>query len=105
MAVIACLILGFYEATNRRYAIIRNNRNYFVENIQPNNELISSLLSMKCITKEKSLFIQRHRLMRNKNDALLYAMKSFDEMKFSNFVRCLRRSNQKTVAKIIEKGG
>jgi len=91
--------------TKKRHAILTNNRNYLVENIQPNDELLASLLSLNCITEEQIHFIQRHRSTRDKNYELLYIMESFDETKFSSFVNCLRRTNQRTVAKIIENGG
>ena len=36
---------------------------------------------------------------------LLWVMKSFDVAKFSNFLKCLRQTNQKTVARTMENGG
>ena len=98
-------VLEFYGRTKTRYTIIRNNRKYLESNIQPTNEIMSSLLSLNCITDERSHFIQSQRSKRDKNNALLYAVKSFDETKFSTFVNCLRRTNQRTVANIIENGG
>ena len=103
--MIVCVFLDFYGKTKKRYAIIRNNRNYLLENIQPNDELIASLLSLNCITEEQSHFIQRQRSTQDKNAELLYVIETFDETKFSNFVKCLRKTNQKTVARIIENGG
>ena len=103
--VIVCVFLDFYGKTKKRSAIIRNNRNYLLENIQPNDELIASLLSLNCITEEQSHFIQRQRSTQDKNAELLFVIESFDETKFSNFVKCLRQTNQKTVARIIENGG
>ena len=103
--VIVCVILDFYGRTKKRNAIIRNNKTYLLENIQPNDELIASLLSLNCITEEQSHFIQRQRLNRDKNDELLFIVESFDETKISTFVKCLRENNQKTVASIIENGG
>ena len=98
-------VLEFYGRTKKRYTIIRNNRKYLENNIQPKDELISSLLSLNCITEEQSHFIQSQRSTRDKNYKLLYIMDSCDETKFSTFVNCLRRKNQMTVAKIIENGG
>src|SRR6218665_3370998 len=89
----------------KRHAIIRNNRNYLENNIQLNDELIASLFSLNCITYEQSHFIQRQSSTQDKNYELLYIMESFDEKKFSHFVNCLRRTSQRTVAKIIENGG
>jgi len=43
--------------------------------------------------------------MREKNEELLYVVKYIDKTEFSNFVKCLRHTNQKTVAKIVENGG
>src|SRR6218665_2742531 len=96
-----------------RHTIIRNNINYLLENIKPNDELISSLLFLNCVSGDQSHFIQRHRLIsesstgttRNKNYELLYVVESFDETNYSNFVHCLRHANQRTVASIIENGG
>ena len=103
--VIVCVFLDFYGKTKKRSSIIRNNRNYLLENIQPNDELIASLLSLNCITEEQSHFIQRLHSTQDKNAELLYVIKPFDETKFSNFAKCLRQTNQKTVARIIENGG
>src|SRR6218665_2055552 len=91
--------------TKIRHTIIRNNRKYLENNIQPTDELISSLLSLNCITNEQSHFIQSQCSTREKNYELLHVMDSCDETKFSTFVNCLRRKNQRTVAKIIENGG
>src|SRR5688572_30317910 len=102
---IVFVCVEFHRQTKKRYAIIRDNRNYLLENIQPNDELIASLLSLNCITEEQSHFIQRQRLERDKNDELLYSVTPFEEEKWSHFVKCLRQTNQKTVARIIEKGG
>src|SRR6218665_982788 len=98
-------VLEFYGKTKKRHAIIRNNRNYLENNIQPTDELIASLLHLNCITDEQSYFIKRHRSTREKNNALLYVMETFNGTEFSNFVNYLRRTNQRTVAKILENGG
>ena len=98
-------MLEFYGKTKKRHAIIINNRNYLENNIQPNDELLASLLHLNCITDEQSHFIQRQRSTRDKNYELVYVLESFDETKFSSFVKCLRHNNQRTVAKIIENGG
>lgn len=98
-------IVGFYEQTKKRSAILRNNRNYLIENIDPSDELISSLLSLKCIAEEQSDFIQRQRSKRDKNAELLNFLRSFDQQTSSNFIKCLRRNNQKTVGRVIENGG
>ena len=103
--MIVCVFLDFYGKTKKRSAIIRNNRNYLLENIQPDDELIDSLFSLNCITEEQSHFIQRQHSNRCKNAELLYFMRFFDETKSSNFVKCLRQNNHKTVARIIENGG
>jgi len=95
-----------------------------MENIQLSSTLITSLFSFDCITelqsrliqrkrshlnvnetKEKSHFIQGYHSVRYKNTALLCTMRSLDVSKFSNFVTCLRKANQKTVARIMENGG
>ena len=98
-------MLEFYGKTKKRHAIIRNNRNYLENNIQPNDELLASLLSLNCITDEQSQFIQRQRSTRDKNYKLLCIMQSLGDTKFSTFDNCLRRTNQRAVAKIIENGG
>jgi len=63
------------------------------------------MLHLNCITEEQSYVIQRQRLNRDKNDELLHVMRSFDETMVSNFVKCLRQTNQRTVARVIESGG
>ena|SRR6218665_1363802 len=95
----------FYEATKKGSAIIRNNRNYLIENIQADDRLIASLLALNCITEEQGNVIQRQRLSRDKNAELLFVVHSFDQTNYSKFVRCLRRNNQMTMARIIENGG
>lgn len=99
------MFIDFYGNTKRRRAIFRNNKKYILENIHPNDELVASLLSLNCITEEQSQLIQQQRSERDKNDELLYVLESLDETQFLKFVQCLRRNNQKTVAKIIENGG
>ena len=103
--VIIYLVLDFYGKTKKSSAIIRNNKNYLLQNIQPNDQLITSLLSLNCMTEEQSQFIQRQRSNRFKSNELLRIVRSFDQTKSSTFVSCLRRTNQKTAAKIIENGG
>ena len=77
-----------------------------MDNIEPSDELISLLLSLNCLTEEESQRIQRHRFNRhNKNYELIHILRTFDEIKFTNLVKCLRKTNQKTVARIIENGG
>ena len=99
------MFIDFYGKAKKRSAVIRNNRNYFVDNIKPTTELIAALLSHNCITEEQAHFIQRQRYTRDKNDTLLYVMESVDETYFSCFVTWLQHTNQKTVAKIMENGG
>src|SRR6218665_2540406 len=89
----------------KRAAFIRNNRNYLLKTIQPSDEFISSLLSLNCITEEQCYFIKRQCSERKKNSELLESMRSFNERKFSNFVKCLRQTNQAEVARIVSKGG
>ena len=103
--MIVSVLLDFYGKAKKRCAIIRNNRNYLLENIQPIKQLIDSLLSLNSITEEQSHFIQRKRSARDKNDELLCVVETFDEASYLNFVNCLRETNQKTLAKIIENGG
>jgi len=76
-----------------------------MEAIQPSDKFIDSLSSLNCITVKQGNFIKRQRSDRHKNSELLSLLRSFDQTKSSTFVRCLRKHNQKTVAKIIENGG
>lgn len=99
------VFLDFDGKTRIKSAIIKNNRSYLLENIQPNNDLLSSLLCFNCITEEQSNFIRRQRTERNKNAELLRIARSFDQNKSSHFVRCLQQTNQKTVARILDYGG
>src|SRR6218665_3416112 len=99
------VFLAFCIKDRRRSAVIENNRNYLLENIQPNDELLASLLSFNCITEAQRHFIQKERPIRDKNAELLFVGHSFDPTNYSNFVRCLRRNNQTTVARILENGG
>lgn len=95
----------FYGKSKKRSAIIRNSQSYLLENIHPTDEFIDSLLSLNCITDEESQFIQRQSSTRDKNAELLRYLRSFDDKTSSNFVKCLRRTNQTEVAKLVENGG
>lgn len=91
--------------TYRRHAIIRYNRNYFLDNIQPNDEFIDSLLCVNCIRENQGLFIQQQRSNGDKNSERLYTLRACDQTMFSDVVKYLRQNNQKTVARIVENGG
>src|SRR6218665_41817 len=77
-----CVFLDVYGKTKKINAIIRSNRNYLVDNIQPNDELIASLLSLNCITEEHSHLIRRQRSIGEKNYELLRIMECIDETTF-----------------------
>ena len=98
-------LVDYNGKTKRTSVIIRNNRDYLLEYIQPTGELIASLLSLNCITEEQRHLIERQHLTRDKNAEILQAVRSCDDTQCSNFVRCLRQTNQKTVARIVENGG
>lgn len=98
-------ILALYAKTKQRRVIIRNNRDYLVDNIQPNDDFFASLLCLSCITQEQRHLIQRRSSTRYKNEKLLYVMESVDERNFSNFIKSFRHTNQKTVETIMENGG
>src|SRR6218665_3029359 len=89
----------------KRPAFIRNNINYLLKTIQPSKESISSLLSLNCVTEEQCYFIQRQSSERKKDSELLEIVRSFNATMFSNFVKCLRQTNQTEVARIVSKGG
>ena len=91
--MIVCVFLDFYGKTKKRSAIIRNNRNYLLENIQPNDELIASLLSLNCITEEQSHFIQRQRSNRDKNARTFVRREIFRRDKVFKF-RQMSSTNQ-----------
>ena len=97
--------LDFYGRTMKRSAIIRNNRNYLLNNIQWNDELISTLLSRNCVTEEQSHFIQRQSSNRDKNAELLKIIRSFNETKLSSVIKCFRQTNQMEVGRILTNGG
>lgn len=99
------IVLDFFGETTKISAVIRNNRDFLLENVQPNDELLALLLSFNCVTKEKCHFIQRQCSNPNKNAEILYAVRPFDENKCTNLVKCFRQTNQRTVARIIENGG
>src|SRR6218665_376974 len=99
------VFLDFYEEKKRISAITRNNRKYLLRKIQPTDELIDSLMSLNCLTEEQSNFILKQCSNRNKNAELMRIVRSFNDKKFSHFVQCLRQTNQRTVAKIVENGG
>lgn len=96
-----------YADTKKMSAIIRNNRKYLLENIQPHDEFINLLLHLKCLTEEQRHLIQRQYSTRHKNVELLHIMRSVDinEQLLSKFVTCLLQTNQKTVAGVVKDGG
>jgi len=94
-----------FGKSRKNCAIIRNNQTYLMENIIPNDKLIASMLSLNCITQVQSHSIQRQRSIQDKNTELLKVAGSFDQKKFSDFIKCFRQTEQKTVAKIMENGG
>src|SRR6218665_3640284 len=96
---------GFFGKTKKTSAIIRSNRHYFLANIQPTYEFIRTLLRLNCIKQDESHFILRQQSTLDRNEKLLYFLRSFDETKFSNFVKCLCQTNQKAVARIVDNGG
>src|SRR6218665_968294 len=97
-------VIAFYRNSAER-SVIRHNQKYLVENIQPNGQLIDSLMSLDCLTEQQGRLIKRLRLDRDKNVELLHALRPFDEKKRSKFIRCLRQTNQKTVAQVVGTGG
>ena len=97
-------LTDFNGKTKKIPAIIRNNRMYLLENILPTGELIASLASLKCITEGQSHFIERQSSTRDKNAEILHLVRSLDDMQLSHFVRCLRQTNQKPVARILDNG-
>src|SRR6218665_2668926 len=100
-----CFVLDYYLKNRKISAIIRSNRDYLLANIKLDETLIDSLLSFNGVTEGQSHLLKSLSSNRHKNTELLWAMKYFDVAKFSNFVKCLRQTNQKTVARIIENGG
>lgn len=95
----------FNRKATRSSALIRQTRNYLLENIELSDALINSLLTLNCITEEQSQLIQGQRSRKEKNAKLLYCTGSLDQTESSNFVNCFRRNNQRTVASIVENGG
>ena len=100
-----CFVLDYYLKNRKISAIIRSNRDYLLANIKLDETLIDSLLSFNCITEGQSRLLKSLSSNRHKNTELLWAMKSFDVAKFSHFVKCLRKTKQQTVARIMENGG
>lgn len=87
------------------YRIIRNNLQYLLETIRLSDEFIASLLSLNCITEEQSYIIRRRCSNKKTNAELLHVVRSFNDAKSLNLVRCLRRTRQAIPAKIVENGG
>jgi hypothetical protein len=92
---------NFYEENKKCSAkICRNNSDYFLTNIQPNDQFINALAQLSCITKEESELIQRQSSTQDKSAQLLRIAQTFDDVKYSNFAKCLRQTSQMHVAKI-----
>lgn len=97
--------LEFYAKTKKRLTVIRNNRKCLIENIDPSDELIASLLSLNCITEKQSHVIKRQHSKRMKNAELLYVVRTFNDAKFAKLVNILRQTNQMAAARIVDDGG
>lgn len=104
MKLFYCFLLDMNAAIRVLSSVINMNRNYLLENIEPSDELIASLVSFNCITKEQSDTIQRRRSKQDKNAELLYFLSAFDDTLSSNFTRTIRDNNRQTRARAFKIG-
>lgn len=98
-----CLLSDLGAEIQERRTIFSNNRNELLEGIQPSDWPLDGT------SEEQNQFIQGHTrpTEQEENTNFLHFSRSlYDRPTLSsNFIRCLRRNNQQTVARIIENGG
>src|SRR6218665_2829083 len=106
------IIVDFYRELRRWSVIFRTNRTYFLESLETKG-VNERLRSADCLTDTEFRLVNRQILIsgnvklsrKNNNQELLHILRSPDEARLSNIIRCLRQSNQKLSARIVENGG
>ena len=85
--------------------IIRSNRQYLVEHLEPNSNLIRRLERIGCLTIEEANYIESLQRSTAKNHELLNVARTMSFMKHFTFVESLQFCGQLKVANVLEKGG
>lgn len=99
------VLLVYYEYIEKRATIIRNNQNFLLEFIEPNDKLIEALVSSACITQHQADSIGKLQRIRDKNEELLQQLRPYESDKYAAFKRCLYETDQHSVARVLENGG
>lgn len=89
---------------SKRKTIIRNNRDYLSEIIQP-KDLIDRLRRTDCLTDQQTRSLRRRHPTKTMNEELLDLVRVLDAQRYSTAIECLRQKNQKLVAHVSERGG
>lgn len=89
---------------SKRKTIVRNNRDYLSEIIQP-KDVIVRLRKTDCLTDEQARSLRRSHLTKAMNEELLGFLRKLDVNRYSTAIECLRQKSQKLVAYVLEKGG
>lgn len=98
-----CIV--YYSQICKRRTIVRNNRLFLTEHIQPTVNFIRQLQTFRCLTSEQAERINSLSSELDRKEELYNLIGSFDEQWYLDFIECLRRSGQNLVAGVIEKGG
>src|SRR6218665_3917028 len=97
----------------RKIVILRSNQSFLVENMRLREGLIDQLRLSDCLTDVQARLLNRQTVVnektkpitRNNNSDLLHVIRSCDDTRRSDCLRCLRQSVQKLVTKVTNNGG
>jgi len=96
---------AYYLSVTKRQTIIRSNRQYLVEHLEPSSNLIWRLEQVGCLTSEEANYIESLHRNSAKNDKLLTVVRTMSLEKHIAFVESLHFCGQLKVANVLEKGG
>ena len=96
---------AYFLSISKRQTIIRSNRQYLVEHLEPSSNLIRRLEQDGCLTSEEANYIESLQRKTAKNHELLTVAKSMSLEKHIAFVESLHFCGQLKVANVLERGG
>ena len=96
---------AYFLMVSKRNTIIRNNRRYLVESMEPSDDLISKMVQLGCLTVTEADFIAGLNFKSEKNQELLNIARCMNFKKHFAFIESLHCCGQLDAARVIEKGG
>lgn len=96
--------IEFYQRSCRKLTIIRNNMNYFIEQLQVKG-LPNALHSAGCLADVERRVANSRKGSSYQIVELLEALKRKSTTQYLEFADCLRKSNQRILPRILEFGG